>query len=85
MLLLLTAPEMNSAGLGVFYLTHAQLQTLPNALPFHEFKSLRTEIRYECKTSPMTVDNGAIQVPTGPGSGVEIDPEFIVKFRNVTG
>jgi L-alanine-DL-glutamate epimerase-like enolase superfamily enzyme len=77
-------PHMSGGGLGFLYMIHF-VSALPNALPFHEFKSLRTEIRYECKTSPMTVDNGAIQVPTGPGSGVEIDPEFIVKFRPVTG
>jgi L-alanine-DL-glutamate epimerase-like enolase superfamily enzyme len=41
-------------------------------------------VRYECKTSPLKVVNGKIKVPTGPGLGVEIDPEFIRKHRPVT-
>jgi L-alanine-DL-glutamate epimerase-like enolase superfamily enzyme len=41
-------------------------------------------VRFECKTSPLQVVDGKIKVPTGPGSGVEIDPEFIRKHRPVT-
>ena len=77
-------PHMTGGGLGFLYMIHF-VSALPNALPFHEFKGLRTEILYKCNTSPMTVDDGMIQVPAGPGSGVEIDPEFIEKFRPVTG
>jgi L-alanine-DL-glutamate epimerase-like enolase superfamily enzyme len=53
------------------------VSALPNAEPFHEFKGLRTNIVYECKTSPMKVTDGKLKVPVGPGSGVDIDPEFI--------
>jgi L-alanine-DL-glutamate epimerase-like enolase superfamily enzyme len=77
-------PHMTGGGLGFLYMIHF-VSALPNALSFHEFKGLRTDIQYKCTTSPMTVDDGMIQVPTGPGSGVEIDPEFIEKFKPVTG
>ncbi len=75
-------PHMTGGGLGFLYMIHF-VSALPNALLYHEFKGLKTDIIFECKSSPLTVDNGMIRVPTGPGSGVEIDPEFISKFQIV--
>lgn len=49
----------------------------------HEFKGLGTQVRFECRTSPLKVIGGKIKVPTGPGSGVEIDPDFVKKHRPV--
>ncbi len=60
------------------------VSVLPNAGAHHEFKGLDTQVRFECKTSPLKVVHGKIKVPTGPGLGVEIDPEFIQKHRPVT-
>ena len=77
-------PHMTGGGLGFLYMIHF-VSALPNALPFHEFKGLKTEVNYECKSSPLTVENGMIKVPTGPGSGVEIDPDFIKKHQLVKG
>ena len=39
--------------------------------------------QFECKTSPLQVENGEIKVPTGPGLGVDIDHEFIQKHEIV--
>ena len=75
-------PHMTGGGLGFLYMIHF-VSALPNALPYHEFKGLKTDIIYECKSSPLTVDDGMIKVPTGPGSGVDIDPAFISKFQVV--
>ena len=77
-------PHMTGGGLGFLYMIHF-VSALPNALAYHEFKGLKTEIAFECKTSPLTVDNGYIQVPTGPGSGVGIDPGFKSKFQLIKG
>ena len=77
-------PHMTGGGLGFLYMIHF-VSALPNALQYHEFKGLKTDIIYECKSSPMKVVDGMLQVPTGPGSGVEIDPEFINKFQVVKG
>ena len=52
--------------------------------PHHEFKGLRTNVPFECRTSPLKVADGRIKVPTGPGFGVEIDPAFVAKHRPVT-
>lgn len=77
-------PHMTGGGLGFLYMIHF-VSALPNALPYHEFKGLKTDIIYECKSSPLKVVEGMLQVPTGHGSGVEIDPEFINKFQIVKG
>jgi L-alanine-DL-glutamate epimerase-like enolase superfamily enzyme len=73
-------PHMSGGGLGFVYNIHL-VSVLPNAAAHHEFKGLDTPVRFECKTSPLKVVNGKIKVPTGPGLGVEIDPEFIRKHE----
>jgi L-alanine-DL-glutamate epimerase-like enolase superfamily enzyme len=75
-------PHMTGGGLGFLYMIHF-VSALPNAMLYHEFKGLKTDVIYECKTSPMLVENGMIKVPTGPGSGVDIDPEYVKKFQVV--
>jgi L-alanine-DL-glutamate epimerase-like enolase superfamily enzyme len=76
-------PHMSGGGLGYLYNIHL-VSVLPNAGAHHEFKGLDTHVPFECKTSPLKVADGRLKVPTGPGSGVEIDPEFIQKHRPVT-
>jgi L-alanine-DL-glutamate epimerase-like enolase superfamily enzyme len=76
-------PHMSGGGLGFLYNIHL-VSVLPNAGPHHEFKGLQTHVPFECKTSPLKVVGGKIKVPTGPGFGVEIDPEFIKKHQPVT-
>ena len=76
-------PHMSGGGLGFLYNSHL-VSVLPNAGAHHEFKGLNTHVPFECKTSPLKVAGGKLKVPTGPGLGVEIDPEFIKKHRLVT-
>jgi L-alanine-DL-glutamate epimerase-like enolase superfamily enzyme len=73
-------PHMSGGGLGFLYMMHF-VSALPNPMPHHEFKGLGTNVKFECKTSPLKVVNGKIKVPTGPGSGVDIDPEFLSKHQ----
>jgi len=75
-------PHMSGGGLGFLYMMHF-VSALPNALPYHEFKGFKTDVIFECKTSPLQCVNGMVKVPTGPGSGVDIDPEFISKHQVV--
>jgi L-alanine-DL-glutamate epimerase-like enolase superfamily enzyme len=77
-------PHMSGGDLGFLYMMHF-VSALPNAMPHHEFKGFRTNIIYECKTSPLKSVNGVVKVPTGPGSGVDIDPDFVKKFQVVMG
>lgn len=76
-------PHMSGGGLGFLYNSHI-VSVCPNAGPHHEFKGLRTHVPFECTTSPLKVEGGKIKVPTGPGLGVEIDPEFIDKHQLVS-
>jgi L-alanine-DL-glutamate epimerase-like enolase superfamily enzyme len=75
-------PYMSGGGLGYLYMMHF-VSALPNAMAHHEFKGLKTHVQFECKTSPLLVEDGEIQVPTGPGLGVEIDPDFLSKHQVV--
>ncbi len=77
-------PHMSGGDLGFLYMMHF-VSALPNALPYHEFKGLKTSTLYECKTSPLKCIDGKVKVPTGPGLGVEIDPGFIAKHKVVKG
>jgi L-alanine-DL-glutamate epimerase-like enolase superfamily enzyme len=73
-----------SGGLGYLYMIHF-VSAIPNAGPYHEFKGLSQEVPFECKTSSLQTENGVVTVPTGPGSGIEIDPAFIKKHTVVKG
>ena len=73
-----------SGGLGYLYMIHF-VSAIPNAGPFHEFKGLSQNVPFECKTSTLKTENGVVVVPTGPGSGIEIDPAFIRKHTVVKG
>ncbi len=75
-------PHMSGGDLGFLYMMHF-VSVLPNAMPHHEFKGFRTNVVFECNTSPLQSVNGVVQVPTGPGSGVDLDPDFIAKFKPV--
>jgi L-alanine-DL-glutamate epimerase-like enolase superfamily enzyme len=75
-------PHMSGGGLG--YLYNIQfISAVPNAGAHHEFKELKTDVRFECKTSPLQVANGKIKVPTGPGFGVDLDPEWVKRHQPV--
>ena len=77
-------PHISGSGLGYLYMMHF-VSTLPNAGPFHEFKGFNREIPLECSTSTLTSDEGVVTLPSGPGSGIEIDPEFVNKHVVVKG
>ena len=71
---------MSGGDLGFLYMMHF-VSALPNAMPYHEFKGFKTDVSFECKTSPLKSVDGMVKVPTGPGSGVDINPEFIRKHE----
>jgi L-alanine-DL-glutamate epimerase-like enolase superfamily enzyme len=41
-------PHMSGGGLGYLYMMHF-VSALPNAMPHHEFKGLKTNVQFECK------------------------------------
>jgi L-alanine-DL-glutamate epimerase-like enolase superfamily enzyme len=71
-------PHISGSGLGYLYMMHF-VSAIPNAGPYHEFKGFNNELPFECKTSSLSSDEGVVTVPTGPGLGIDIDPEYIRK------
>jgi L-alanine-DL-glutamate epimerase-like enolase superfamily enzyme len=75
-------PHMSGGGLG--YLYNIQfVSCVPNAGAHHEFKTADTHVRFECKTSNLKVVDGKMKVPTGPGFGVDFDPDWVKKHQPV--
>ena len=74
-----------SSGLGYLYMAHF-VSAIPNAGEYHEFKGLTnpSSLPFTCATSTLTTEGGVVTVPTGPGSGIEIDPDFIRKHAVLT-
>jgi L-alanine-DL-glutamate epimerase-like enolase superfamily enzyme len=75
--------HMSGGGLGFLY-NSIFVSALPNPVEHHEFKEFYTKVRYECPTAPMKIEKGKMKVPTGPGMGVIIDPEFVAKHKPVS-
>lgn len=75
-------PHMSGGGLGYLYAIHF-VSAMPNAGPHLETHGVKTNVPFECPTSPLKIVNGKIKVPTGPGLGINIDPDFIKKHSVV--
>jgi L-alanine-DL-glutamate epimerase-like enolase superfamily enzyme len=76
-------PHISSTGLGYVYMMHF-VSSIPNSGPYHEFKEFNSELPYHCASSSLRSDAaGVIKVPTGPGLGVEIDPNFLKRCEIV--
>jgi len=71
-----------SGDLGYLYMMHF-VSAIPNAGPYHEFKGFTKDLPFECKTSSLSSDEGVVTVPSGPGLGIDIDPEYIAKHQVV--
>jgi len=76
-------PHISGSGLGYLYMMHF-VSAVPNAGPFHEFKGFNKNFPLECTTSDLKSNDGVVTVPTGPGLGVEIDPEFVAKHQSLS-
>jgi L-alanine-DL-glutamate epimerase-like enolase superfamily enzyme len=75
-------PHISGSGLGYLYMMHF-VSVVPNAGPYHEFKGFNRDIPLECPTAPLKSEEGVVKVPTGPGLGANLDPEFIRKHKVV--
>jgi L-alanine-DL-glutamate epimerase-like enolase superfamily enzyme len=77
-------PHISGKGLGYLYMMHL-VSAVPNAEKYHEFKGFPDKVSFSCSTSNLSVKEGEITVPSGPGSGVEIDNEYLKHFKEVLG
>lgn len=71
-------PHISGSGMGYLYMMHF-VSAISNAGPYHEFKGFNDELPFECKTSALSSDDGIVNVPSGPGLGIEIDHGYIEK------
>lgn len=70
-------PHISGSGVGYVYMLHFA-GAVPNAGRFHEFKGdIPKGLPVSCATSTLQAVNGFVDVPTGPGWGLEIDPEWL--------
>lgn len=76
-------PHISGSGIGYLYMMHF-VSAIPNAGPYHEFKGFNKELPLTCSTSSLSSDNGVVTVPSGPGLGIEIDPQYISKHKLVS-
>jgi L-alanine-DL-glutamate epimerase-like enolase superfamily enzyme len=42
-----------------------------------------SSIPFQCDTSPLTCDDGIMRVPSGPGFGIDLDPDWVAKAEVV--
>ncbi len=73
--------HMSGSGLGYLYVAH-YASYIPNAGAHQEFKGT-SNIPIECPTSDLKCRDGIIKVPTGPGFGVTIDPDYLRRASTV--
>ncbi len=75
-------PHISGGGLGFLY-TAIYAACCPNPGPHQEYKGINRRIPWVSSGQPIGVRDGSMTVPTGPGLGVTIDPEFLARARKV--
>ncbi len=75
-------PHMSGNGLGYLYVLHFA-SFIPNCGLHQEFKGDDDKVPFICSTSSLKVVDGKMKVPTGPGLGIEINPDFINQAKPV--
>ncbi len=71
--------HMSGSGLGYIDVCHLA-SCIDDPGPHQEFKGT-SSIPVNCDTSSLKPDGGYVQIPTGDGYGIEIDPAFIRKSQ----
>lgn len=75
--------HISGAGLGYLYMLHFA-SCIPNPGPYQEFKGVNRKIPFECSTSTLEAKEGVVRVPSGPGWGIELDPDYLAGAERVT-
>ena len=74
--------HMSGSGLGYVDVCHFA-SCIDDPGPHQEFKG-ESGLPVTCDSSSLKCENGVVQVPTGPGYGVTIDPAFVREAEVVT-
>ena len=73
-------PHISGTGLGFMYMLHFAA-CVPNIGAHQEFKGFEGDVPATCATSSLQSENGFVTPPSGPGLGVELDPQWIGRAR----
>ncbi len=76
-------PHMSGGGLGFLYVAHFA-SCVPNCGAHQEYKGEEDTLPVSSDTSSLKSVKGLLKVPTGPGFGITIDPDYIKKSQVVT-
>ncbi len=79
---LLCTPHMSGSGLGYMDVVHFA-SCVSNAGPHQEFKGT-SRLPVSSESSSLRPEKGKIRVPSGPGFGIDLDPDFVKKAERVT-
>lgn len=77
-------PHMSGGGLGYLYIAHFA-SAIRNSGAHQEYKGEGDTLPVICETSSLKSVKGLLQVPTGPGLGIRIDPSFLAKAEVING
>ena len=75
-------PHISGYGLGFLYAA-IFAACAENAGPYHEYKGFANDLPAEAIGGHLEPRNGLIEVPTGPGLGVAIDPAWVASAERV--
>jgi L-alanine-DL-glutamate epimerase-like enolase superfamily enzyme len=78
---MLCTPHMSGSGLGYLDAAHF-VSCLDNPVPFTEFKG-NAAIPVSSETSPLKCESGVVRVPSGPGFGITIDPDYLREAKKI--
>ncbi|MDZ7723292.1 MAG: mandelate racemase/muconate lactonizing enzyme family protein [candidate division KSB1 bacterium] len=76
--------HVSGSGYGYFSMLHFA-SYIPNMGPYQEFKGVDRNVPFTCPTSDFELRNGLVRIPSGPGWGIHLDPDFIKRSEIVKG
>ena len=76
--------HMSGGGLGHLYVAHFA-SCAPNCGAHQEYKGDDDTTPVSCDSSSLKSENGMMKIPSGPGLGIQFDPDFLSKSVTVSG
>lgn len=73
-------PHISGTGLGFLYMLHFAA-CVPNIGPHQEFTGIDDGVPAHAATTSLRAEGGRVTIPTGPGLGNEVDPQWIARAR----
>jgi len=74
--------HISGTGLGFMYMLHFAA-CVPNIGAHQEFKGVSDDVPAHCPTSSLQSEDGFVTPPSGPGLGIDLDPDWIAKAKVV--